>query len=106
MESWSGRGPITIAEGLLSPPIKSEEKFETQNGSGKNILPLKSSKTYIKFWNQFRETMGLVEDEAPSEEVYLHYLEDLRDVKHYKGNTIMTLFSRLNACHKYLYGKI
>ncbi len=70
-----------------------------------DTLPQKSIGDYKKTWQKFLEEMSITSNEAPSEEDYLRYLEKMRRVKKYKGSTLWSLYSKLNAVNQRLYGK-
>ncbi len=67
-------------------------------------LPQKSIERYKTSWKLFRSHMKLSDDVIPNEEVYLRYFYYLRKEKKFKGSTLWSIYSRLNACHSRLYG--
>ncbi len=71
-----------------------------------DTLPQKSVSDYKKAWQKFLSEMSISKDEVPCEADYLRYFEKLRRVSKYKGSTLWTLYSKLNAVHQRLYGKI
>ena len=64
----------------------------------KDVLPKKSSNTYVKAWNDFETCTG--RKEKYEEEDFIVYFDYLRNHKEYKTSTMWKCFSLLNETYK------
>ncbi len=74
--------------------------------SPESLIPKKSRACYEKVWRQFREDQNLQDGSIPTEQDYLEHFTKLREEKKLKASTLWSVYSRLNAFHTSLYGKI
>ncbi len=69
-------------------------------------LPKKSAANYKKAWKEFTDDQKIPDETSPTEADYLRYLSRLRKERSYKGSTLWSLYSKLNAVHQSLYSKL